>query len=135
MFRFSHEAPPPASLDCGPCSNSSTNYVNIPVSPLLYKTRELLYTELELQKPSSAPASSPRSAERGNAVQLCRLSKNIAPQTVLDNYLSFLYFWFYICRVNSFKSHVACNISTVIIHGMLDVVRIQNSKQNWGKQL
>ncbi|XP_035763629.1 protein Dok-7 [Neolamprologus brichardi] len=88
MFRFSHEAPPPASLDCGPCSNSSTNYVNIPVSPLLYKTRELLYTELELQKPSSAPASSPGSAERGNAVQLCRLSKNIAPQTVLDNYLS-----------------------------------------------
>uniref|UniRef100_A0AAZ1XX00 Docking protein 7 n=1 Tax=Oreochromis aureus TaxID=47969 RepID=A0AAZ1XX00_OREAU len=64
MFRFSHEAPPPASLDCGPCSNSSANYVNIPVSPLLYKTRELLYTELELQKPSSAPASSPRSAER-----------------------------------------------------------------------
>ncbi|XP_039469496.1 protein Dok-7-like isoform X3 [Oreochromis aureus] len=89
MFRFSHEAPPPASLDCGPCSNSSANYVNIPVSPLLYKTRELLYTELELQKPSSAPASSPRSAERGNTVQLCRLSKNIAPQTVLVNYLSF----------------------------------------------
>ncbi|CAI5679240.1 unnamed protein product [Oreochromis niloticus] len=84
MFRFSHEAPPPASLDCGPCSNSSANYVNIPVSPLLYKTRELLYTELELQKPSSAPASSPRSAERGNTVQLCRLKEGSIRYAHLD---------------------------------------------------
>ncbi|XP_039860478.1 protein Dok-7-like isoform X1 [Simochromis diagramma] len=84
MFRFSHEAPPPASQDCGPCSNSSTNYVNIPVSPLLYKTRELLYTELELQKPSSAPASSPHSAERGNSVQLCRLKEGSIRYAHLD---------------------------------------------------
>ncbi|XP_030582335.1 uncharacterized protein LOC115778371 [Archocentrus centrarchus] len=81
MFQSSHEVPPPASLDSGPRKNSSVNYVNIPVSPVLYKTRELLYTELELQKPSSAPVSSPC---RGNTAQLCRLKEGSIRYAHLD---------------------------------------------------
>ncbi|KAM9363600.1 protein Dok-7 [Symphorus nematophorus] len=63
-------ARPSMSLDTGLHSDSTVNYVNIPISPLPAKTnRELLYTELDLQEPSSAPVSS---AVRGNTLQLCR---------------------------------------------------------------
>ncbi|XP_040002069.1 protein Dok-7 [Xiphias gladius] len=73
MFQSPHEAPPSASLDTGLCSDSTINYVNIPISPLPAKTnRELLYTELDLQEPASAPVSSRHSAVRGNPLQLCR---------------------------------------------------------------
>lgn len=115
MFQSSHKAPPPASLDSGPRNNSSVNYVNIPVSPVLYKTRELLYTELELQKPSSALVSS---LCRGNTVQLCRLSKNTAPQTVSDLHLSFPAAAFFppIWPLwECFKLHFACNISATLL--------------------
>ncbi|XP_040892173.1 protein Dok-7-like [Toxotes jaculatrix] len=66
---------PPLSvpLDTGLHCDSSINYVNIPISPLPAKTnRELLYTELDLQEPGSAPVSSPQSAVRGNTLQLLR---------------------------------------------------------------
>ncbi|XP_070779364.1 protein Dok-7-like [Enoplosus armatus] len=73
MFLSAHEAPPSVSLDTGLHSDSTVNYVNIPISPLPAKTnRELLYTELDLQEPGSAPVSSPTGAVRGNTLQLCR---------------------------------------------------------------
>lgn len=53
-----------ASLDTGLHSDSTANYVNI---PLPAKTnREVLYTELDLLEPSSAPISSSYSVLRGN---------------------------------------------------------------------
>ncbi|XP_076583744.1 protein Dok-7-like [Chaetodon auriga] len=74
MFQSAH---PFVSLDTGLHSDSTVNYVNIPVSPLPAKTnRELLYTELDLQEPGSAPVSSLYSAVRDNSSQLCRPSKN-----------------------------------------------------------
>lgn len=72
VFQSSHEAPPSSSLDAGPHGDSTVNYVNIPISLLTAKTRELLYTELDLQRPGSAPVSSPRSAVRGNTSHLYR---------------------------------------------------------------
>ncbi|XP_044202237.1 protein Dok-7-like isoform X2 [Thunnus albacares] len=73
MFQSHSEAPPSAPLDTGLHSDSTVNYVNIPISPLPARTnRELLYTELDLQEPSSSPVSSPHSAVRGNTLQLCR---------------------------------------------------------------
>ncbi|XP_044046465.1 protein Dok-7 isoform X2 [Siniperca chuatsi] len=73
MFPSAHEAPPSVSLDTGLHSDSTVNYVNIPISPLPAKTnRELLYSELDLQEPGSAPVSSPYSAVRGSTLQLCR---------------------------------------------------------------
>ncbi|KAM9857674.1 protein Dok-7 [Aulostomus maculatus] len=49
------------------------NYVNIPISVLpAPPNRELLYSELDLQEPSSAPGSAPPSAVRGNTLQLLR---------------------------------------------------------------
>ncbi|XP_041790164.1 protein Dok-7 [Chelmon rostratus] len=69
-------ARPSVSLDTGLHSDSTVNYVNIPISPLPAKTnRELLYTELDLQEPGpalSAPVSSLYSAVRDNSSQLCR---------------------------------------------------------------
>ncbi|XP_059213229.1 protein Dok-7 [Centropristis striata] len=60
---FQSEAAP--SLDTGLHSDSTVNYVNIPISSLPARThRELLYTELDLQEPGSAPLSSPYSAVR-----------------------------------------------------------------------
>ncbi|XP_039653264.1 protein Dok-7 isoform X1 [Perca fluviatilis] len=65
MFQSAHEAPPSVSLDTGLHCDSTVNYVNLPISPLAARTnRELLYTELDLQEPSSAPVSSPFSAVR-----------------------------------------------------------------------
>lgn len=56
-----------ASLDTGLHSDSTANYVNIPIIPLPAKTnREVLYTELDLLEPSSAPISSSYSVLRGN---------------------------------------------------------------------
>ncbi|XP_035516975.1 protein Dok-7 isoform X1 [Morone saxatilis] len=73
MFQSAHESPLSVSLDTGLHSDSTGNYVNIPISPLPAKTnRELLYTELDLQEPRSAPVSSRCSAVRGNTLQLCR---------------------------------------------------------------
>lgn len=58
VFQSAHEAPPSVSLDSGLHSDSTVHYVNIPISPLPAKTnRELLYTELNLQEPGSAPVS------------------------------------------------------------------------------
>ncbi|XP_038570229.1 protein Dok-7 isoform X2 [Micropterus salmoides] len=73
MFLPTHEASPFVSPDTGLYSDSSVTYVNIPISPLPAKTtRELLYTELDLQEPGSALVSNPYSAVRGNTSQLCR---------------------------------------------------------------
>uniref|UniRef100_A0A3B4ZNB9 Protein Dok-7-like n=1 Tax=Stegastes partitus TaxID=144197 RepID=A0A3B4ZNB9_9TELE len=58
VFQSPHEAPP--SLDARPHGDSSVNYVNIPISPLPARTRELHYTELDLQEPGSAPHSAVR---------------------------------------------------------------------------
>ncbi|KAG7222925.1 hypothetical protein INR49_015952 [Caranx melampygus] len=57
--------PPPTTLSMYRPGDSTINYVNIPISPLPAKTnKELLYTELDLQEPGSALASSPHSAVR-----------------------------------------------------------------------
>ncbi|XP_037621554.1 protein Dok-7-like isoform X2 [Sebastes umbrosus] len=72
-FLYDHEAPSTVSLDTGLHSDSTVNYVNIPISlRAATANRELLYTELDLQEPGSAPVSSPHSAVRGNPLQLCR---------------------------------------------------------------
>ncbi|XP_034543716.1 protein Dok-7-like isoform X2 [Notolabrus celidotus] len=74
IFQSAHEASSSVSLDTGLHSNSSVNYVNIPISPLPAKTnREPLYTELNLQERSPAPVFSAHSANRGQSLQLCRL--------------------------------------------------------------
>ncbi|XP_067354252.1 protein Dok-7-like isoform X2 [Channa argus] len=76
MFQPCHETPPSVSPDNRLHSDSTVNYVNVPFSPLPAKTnRELLYTELDQQVPSSAPASSVHSAVTGNHLQLCRLKE------------------------------------------------------------
>ncbi|XP_023275043.1 protein Dok-7-like isoform X2 [Seriola lalandi dorsalis] len=73
LFQSPHEAPASVFLDAGLHSDSTINYVNIPISPLPAKTnRELLYTELDLHEAGSAPVSSLHSAVRGNTLQLCR---------------------------------------------------------------
>ncbi|TMS23953.1 Protein Dok-7, partial [Larimichthys crocea] len=62
MFQSAH---PSVSQDFGLRSDSTVNYVNIPISPLPAKSnRELLYTELDLQEPGLAPVSSLYSALR-----------------------------------------------------------------------
>ncbi|CAK6962941.1 protein Dok-7 [Scomber scombrus] len=73
VFQSHSEVPPSAPLETGLRSDSTANYVNIPISLLPARTnREPLYTELDLQEPSSAAVSSPHSAVRGNTLQLCR---------------------------------------------------------------
>nr|XP_033479867.1 protein Dok-7-like isoform X2 [Epinephelus lanceolatus] len=63
IFQSAHAAP--SFLDTGLHSGNAANYVNIPISPLPARTnRELLYTELDLQEPGSAPASGPYSPLR-----------------------------------------------------------------------
>ncbi|XP_023123954.2 protein Dok-7 isoform X2 [Amphiprion ocellaris] len=57
-FQSPYEAPP--SQDTRPHGDSTVNYVNIPISPLPARTRELHYTELDLQDPGSAPHSTVR---------------------------------------------------------------------------
>ncbi|GLD61013.1 protein Dok-7-like protein, partial [Lates japonicus] len=65
VFQSPCEAPLPVSLDARLHSDSTVNYVNIPISPLPARTnRELLYTELDLLDPGSAPVPSPHSAVR-----------------------------------------------------------------------
>ncbi|XP_029367191.1 protein Dok-7 isoform X2 [Echeneis naucrates] len=65
MFQPAHETAPSAFLDNGRQSDRTINYVNIPISSLPARPkRELLYTELDLQDPSSAPVSKPHSAVR-----------------------------------------------------------------------
>lgn len=71
---------PSASLDTRLQSDSAPNYVNIPISHLPARpNKELLYTELDLQEPGSAPACSSYSAVRDNTLLLCRPSKNTEP--------------------------------------------------------
>ncbi|XP_070710462.1 protein Dok-7 [Pempheris klunzingeri] len=84
-FQSAHEAPPCVFLDTGLYSDSTLNYVNIPVSPLPAKSnRELLYTELDLQEPGSAPVSSLHSAIRGNTLQPCRPKEGSIRHAHLD---------------------------------------------------
>ncbi|KAM8772227.1 protein Dok-7-like [Acanthopagrus schlegelii] len=64
---------PSASLDTRLQSDSAPNYVNIPISHLPARpNKELLYTELDLHEPGSAPACSSYSAVRDNTLLLCR---------------------------------------------------------------
>ncbi|XP_029987998.1 protein Dok-7-like [Sphaeramia orbicularis] len=67
MFQTQSNAFCSVSLDTGLRTDNTVHYVNIPISPLLAKaSRELLYTELDLQTPSSAPVSRLDSTGRGN---------------------------------------------------------------------
>ncbi|XP_071360013.1 protein Dok-7 isoform X2 [Trachinotus anak] len=85
MFLSPHEAPPSVFLDAGLHSDSTINYVNIPISPLPARTnRELLYTELDLPERCSAPVSSPHSTVRGNTLQLCRPKEGSVRYAHLD---------------------------------------------------
>ncbi|XP_071385890.1 protein Dok-7 [Centroberyx affinis] len=64
-FRFPDDAPTSLSLDTRLHSDSTVNYVNIPISPLAAKaSRELLYMELDLQERGTAPVSSPPNSVR-----------------------------------------------------------------------
>ncbi|XP_069021961.1 protein Dok-7 [Embiotoca jacksoni] len=67
VFQSARETRPSSSQDSRLRTDSTANYVNIPFSPLLARTRELLYTQLDLQRPGSAPVSGPHGAVRGNA--------------------------------------------------------------------
>ncbi|KAM3624540.1 uncharacterized protein V6R79_024797 [Siganus canaliculatus] len=61
-FQSAH---PSAFLDAGHRSDSTVNYVNIPINPLLAKTNRVLhYTELDLLEHGVPPVSSPYSALR-----------------------------------------------------------------------
>ncbi|XP_028273639.1 protein Dok-7-like isoform X2 [Parambassis ranga] len=64
MFQSPHETPPSASLDTRPHRESTVNYVNIPIRLQPAKTRELLYTELDLQDTRSAAGRRPPSTVR-----------------------------------------------------------------------
>ncbi|XP_053183395.1 protein Dok-7 [Scomber japonicus] len=77
VFQSHSEAPPSAPLGTGLRSDSTANYVNIPISLLPARSdRELLYTELDLQEPSSAAVSSPHSAKHISSV----FSPNAQPE-------------------------------------------------------
>ncbi|XP_047434399.1 protein Dok-7-like isoform X2 [Mugil cephalus] len=84
VFQSSHKAPPSSLLDAGRHGDSTVNYVNIPTSLLMAKPREPLYTQLDMKGPGSTPVSSPRSAVRGNTLQLCRPKEGSIRYAQLD---------------------------------------------------
>ncbi|XP_026158982.1 protein Dok-7 isoform X2 [Mastacembelus armatus] len=80
MFQSPHEAPQSVT---GLRSDSTVNYVNIPISALPAKTNsELLYMELDLREPSSARVSSPHSAVREGSSTYAKLDITAMAQRV-----------------------------------------------------
>ncbi|XP_068585158.1 protein Dok-7-like isoform X2 [Cebidichthys violaceus] len=74
LFQSAHEAPPSVALDTRLHRDSLVNYVNIPIrAPPATTHGELLNTELDLQEPISASASSVYSAFREVSIKYAHL--------------------------------------------------------------